>query len=377
MNRILITGGAGFIGSHLALRLLKLDYRVTVLDNLSTQIHGERPEQSALYRSIADRVNFIRGDVTCRKDLELAISGQNIIVHFAADTGTGQSMYQIDRYTRVNIGGTSLLLDILANMRHDVTRVVLASSRAVYGEGKYLSKEFGVVYPKHRSASDMTAGDFAVKYPGCLEPLTPTATDEESKLHPSSVYGITKQAQEQLVMTVCPSIGIAPVVLRYQNVYGPGQSLSNPYTGILSIFSNLIMGGKPINVFEDGTESRDFVFVDDTVEATVLAIVRKEAAGEVFNVGSGEPISVLAVANKLLEKLSGRSAVTVTGNFRIGDIRHNYADLKKVRTLLGFSPAYSFDSGLSKFCEWAHSVGALGDYYELSLREMKSKGLLK
>ena len=179
MNNILITGGAGFIGSRLALRLLASNCRVTVLDNLSTQIHGEAPEQSALYRSIANRVNFIRGDVTSRKDLETAIAGQNIIVHLAADTGTGQSMYQIDRYTRVNIGGTSLLLDILANVQHDVTRVVLASSRAVYGEGKYLSKEFGAVYPNHRAAADMAAGDFAVKYPGCFEPLTLAATDEE------------------------------------------------------------------------------------------------------------------------------------------------------------------------------------------------------
>lgn len=377
MNRILITGGAGFIGSHLALRLLKANYLVTVLDNLSTQIHGEAPEESALYRSIAGKVDFVRGDVTRREDLERVLSGQDVIVHFAAETGTGQSMYQIDRYTRVNVGGTALLLDILASMQHKVKRVVVASSRAVYGEGKYLSREFGAVYPQSRSAADMSAGDFAVKYPGCLEPLTLTATDEESKLHPTSVYGISKQTQEQLVMTVCPGIGVTPVALRYQNVYGPGQSLSNPYTGILSIFSNLVMRGQPINIFEDGTESRDFVFVDDVIDATILAIERDEAAGEVFNVGIGEPISVLTVANKLLKKLRGNSTVTVTGNFRIGDIRHNYADLGKIRRLLGFSPAHSFDSGLSHFCKWVSSVGSVDNNYELSLREMKSKGLLK
>lgn len=376
-TKVLITGGAGFIGSHLALRLLKLNYRVTVIDNLSAQIHGESPERSALYRSIADKVSFIRGDVTSRNDLGSAISDQNIIVHLAAETGTGQSMYQIDRYTQVNVGGTSLLLDLLANTQHDVTRLVLASSRAVYGEGKYVSKEFGVVYPGHRSSEDMRSGDFAVRYPGCVEPLTLVATDEDSKLHPSSVYGITKQAQEQLVMTVCLSIGIAPVVLRYQNVYGPGQSLSNPYTGILSIFSNLAMRNESINVFEDGKESRDFVFIDDVIEATVLAINEDRAAGEVLNVGTGEPISVLTVAKTLVEKLGGNSQVTVSGNFRIGDIRHNYADLGKIRKLLSFSPAYSFDSGLSKFCEWVRSVGAVGDKYELSLHEMRSKGLLK
>jgi dTDP-L-rhamnose 4-epimerase len=377
MNRILITGGAGFIGSHLALRLLKSNYHVTVLDSLSPQIHGKNPEQSALYRSIEGKVDFVRGDVTSKKDLESIVPGHSTIVHFAAETGTGQSMYQIDRYTHVNVGGTSLLLDILANKKNDVKRVVVASSRAVYGEGKYLSKEFGVVYPSHRSASDMAAGDFAVKYPGCRKPLVLAATDEGSKLHPSSVYGITKQAQEQLVMTVCPSINVAPVVLRFQNVYGPGQSLTNPYTGILSIFSNLIMRNQPINVFEDGTESRDFIFVEDAVEATMLAIERPEAEGEIFNVGTGEATSVLAVANALLDKLRGHSTVTVTGNFRIGDIRHNYADLDKIKQKLGFSAVYNFDSGLSRFCEWVHSVGSASNDYERSLQEMKAKGLFK
>src|SRR5262245_20784086 len=210
----------------------------------------------------------------------------------------------------------------------------------------------------------MAAGDFAVKYPGSREPLVLAATDEGSKLHPSSVYGITKQAQEQLVMTVCPSINVAPVALRFQNVYGPGQSLANPYTGILSIFSNLIMRKQPINVFEDGTESRDFIFVEDAVEAAMLAIERPEAEGEIFNVGTGEATSVLAVANALLDKLRGHSTVTVTGNFRIGDIRHNYADLDKIKQKLGFSAVYNFDSGLSRFCEWVQSVGSASNDYE-------------
>ena len=376
MKEILITGGAGFIGSHLALRLLKSGYAVTVLDNLSPQIHGDPPENSSLYHSIAGKVRFIRGDVTHAEDLKQALAGQDAIVHLAAETGTGQSMYQIDHYTRVNVGGTALLLDQLANARHAVKRVVVASSRAVYGEGKYLSKEFGAVYPKHRSADDMSKGDFAVKYPGCSE-LMLTATDEESKIHPSSVYGITKQVQEQLVMTVCPSIGVAPVALRYQNVYGPGQSLSNPYTGILSIFSNLIMSGKSINIFEDGTESRDFVYIDDVVEATVLALEKDKAAGEVFNVGTGEPVSVSTVASTLVKKLKGNSKVAVSGNFRVGDIRHNYASLEKAGRLLGFSPSVGFDAGLSRFCEWARSIGSVASNYEASLREMKSKGLMK
>ena len=376
MRRILITGGAGFIGSNLSLRLLQSGYHVTVLDNLSRQIHGPDPESSSLYRAIADKVRFIRGDVTNIDDLKQAIAGQDAIVHFAAETGTGQSMYQVDHYTRVNIGGTSLLLDLLANGERSVKRMVVASSRAVYGEGKYLSKELGAVYPSHRGTADMQGGDFEVKVPGSSA-LTIAATDEGSRIHPSSVYGITKQVQEQLVMTVCPGIGITPVALRYQNVYGPGQSLTNPYTGILSIFSNLIMSGKPINIFEDGTESRDFVFIDDVVEATVRALEQGGAANEVFNVGTGVPTSVSTVAALLQEKLGGRSTISVSGNFRIGDIRHNYADLTKARRLIGFEPSVDFDTGLTRFAAWAKDMGARDNGYEASLKEMKAKGLMK
>lgn len=377
MKKILITGGAGFIGSRLALRLHERGYAVTVLDNLSPQIHTSNPDDSVLYQSIKDKVNFIRGDVTCRSDMERALAGQQIVVHYAAETGTGQSMYQIERYCTVNVGGTSLMLDLLANTDNAVERVVIASSRSVYGEGKYLSAEQGAVYPGHRAADAMSAGQFDVTYPGCSAPLALAATDEESKLHPSSVYGITKQVQEQLVMTVCPSLDITAVALRYQNVYGPGQSLSNPYTGILSIFSNLIMGGKPINIFEDGKESRDFVYVDDVVEATLLGIEKDEAANQVFNVGAGEAVDVMTVARTLCRKLGAEVPITVSGNFRIGDIRHNYASLEKISGLLGFKPAYDFERGISLFCAWAAGSGAVPSDYDASLREMREKGLLK
>jgi dTDP-L-rhamnose 4-epimerase len=376
MKNILVTGGAGFIGTNLVTKLLAEGCKVTVLDNLSPQIHGEEPEKSVLYRSIAGKVEFIRGDVTDRDDLRRALAGQDAVVHLAAETGTGQSMYRIDHYMKVNVGGTSLLLDILANEPHSVKRLVVASSRSIYGEGKYVSKELGAVYPEHRSAEDMSKGDFEVKYPGCSR-LALTATDEESKLHPSSVYGITKQVQEQLVMTVCPTIKVAPVALRYQNVYGPGQSLSNPYTGILSIFSNLIMSGKPINVFEDGTESRDFVFIDDVARVTAAAVMDERASGHVFNVGTGVPIDVMTVATVLNRKLNGNSPITVTGNFRIGDIRHNFASLERIERALGFKPRVNFDEGLDRFCAWVQTIGAVTSDYEGSLAEMKSKGLMK
>ncbi|MDP9954613.1 dTDP-L-rhamnose 4-epimerase [Epilithonimonas hungarica] len=376
--KILITGGAGFIGSNLALNLIAKGHQITVLDNLSQQIHGENPEESSpLYLSIKDKVHFIKGTVTSRQDLELAIQGQDVIVHFAAETGTGQSMYQIDHYTNTNIGGTALLLDILANNEHTIKKIVVASSRSIYGEGKYKSEEFGVVYPGYRQDEDMQKGDFEVKYPGVTQPLQLMATDEETKIQPSSVYGITKYNQEQMIMTVCPTIGIAPVAFRYQNVYGPGQSLSNPYTGILSIFSTLIKNGKEINIFEDGKESRDFVFIDDVVNATILGIEKEAANGHVFNVGTGIATDVVTVVNELFNSYNAKVPVKISGNYRLGDIRHNYADLTKIQNLLGYAPSVSFANGIKKFTQWVNEQEILEDKYQKSIEEMKNKGLFK
>ena len=379
MKNILITGGAGFIGSNLTLKLIQKGYKVTILDNLSPQIHGEDAEsKSGLYLSIKDKVDFIKGCVTSRKDWERAIEGQDAIVHLAAETGTGQSMYEIEKYVTVNIGGTGIMLDLLANNDHNVKKVVIASSRSIYGEGKYWSEELNTaVYPKHRTDEYMASNDFDVKYVGLSKPLQLMPTDEESKIHPSSVYGITKQNQEQMIMTVCPTIGIAPVAFRYQNVYGPGQSLSNPYTGILSIFSTLIKNGKEINIFEDGKESRDFVFIEDVVAATILGLEKEEANGEVFNVGTGEAIDVITVANELIKSYGSETKINITGNYRLGDIRHNFADLTKIQTLLGFIPKYNFVTGIQKFTDWVLTQEVNESKYEESITEMKEKGLFK
>lgn len=377
-RKILISGGAGFIGSNLALHLLEHGYEVTVLDNLSEQIHGTNAATtSPLYQSIKDNVHFIHGTVTSVDDWKKAIADNEVIVHLAAETGTGQSMYQVSKYVEVNVGGTGILLDLLANTTHQVKKVVIASSRAIYGEGKYMSNELGVVYPEHRTASLMDAGNFEVTYPGASGALQLTATDEESKIHPSSVYGITKQTQEQLVMTVCASLGIAGVAFRYQNVYGPGQSLSNPYTGILSIFSTLIKNKKPINIFEDGKESRDFVFIDDVVQATFLGIEKEEANGQVFNVGTGVATTVQEVAETLVENYQIQVPLQVSGNYRLGDIRHNYADVSKINRLLGFTPQVDFKTGIKRFTDWVNSQEVQSSKYEESIREMKAKGLMK
>jgi dTDP-L-rhamnose 4-epimerase len=376
--KILITGGAGFIGSNLALKLISKGHNVTVLDSLSKQIHGENPEASStLYQSIADKVNFIKGTVESAGDIEQAIAGQEVIVHLAAETGTGQSMYQIKKYTDVNISGTALLLDTLANNKNTVKKIIIASSRAIYGEGKYLSQELGYVYPKHRTDACMQAKDFEVKYPGCKQPLTLVATDEESKIHPSSVYGITKQNQEQMIMTVSSMIGIAPVALRYQNVYGPGQSLSNPYTGILSIFSTLIKNNKEINIFEDGKESRDFVFIDDIIDATILGIENENANNNIFNVGTGVATEVNTVVKELMANYGKSVPATISGNYRLGDIRHNFADITKIKSVLGFKPKVDFMQGIAKFAEWVNTQEIKTDKYQQSLKEMKDRGLFK
>ena len=379
MKNILITGGAGFIGSNVALKLLEKGYRVTVLDSLSPQIHGENPEQtSPLYRNIIGKVNFIKGSVTSREDWLRVLEGQECVLHLAAETGTGQSMYEIQRYVDVNIGGTALLLDILANCKHNVKKVLVAESRAIYGEGRYYSEELKkYVYPDLRNEQDMSKGDFEVKYPGCQGKLKVVATTEDSLIHPNSVYGITKQVQGQLIHLVCSSIGIASVSFRYQNVYGPGQSLSNPYTGILSIFSTRIKNGNEINIFEDGKETRDFVYIDDVVDATILGIEKDEANGHTFNIGTGVATDVLAVANTLIKKYGVKVPVVVSGNYRLGDIRHNYADIGLAKELLGFEPKWSFVAGIEKFTVWVNEQEIHKDNYEASIKEMKQKGLFK
>lgn len=379
MAKILITGGAGFIGSNTALRLLDEGHEVVVLDNLSKQIHGENPEEtSPLYNSIKDKVTFIKGSVTSREDLEKALEGVELVLHLAAETGTGQSMYEIEKYVGVNIGGTALLLDILANKRNSVRRVVVAESRAIYGEGRYWSDELqAYVYPGERSDEDMAKGNFEVTYPGCQSELTLVGTTEDSAIHPGSVYGITKQVQGQLVHLVCKSVGIESVSLRYQNVYGPGQSLSNPYTGILSIFSTRIRNGNGINIFEDGKETRDFVYIDDIVTATVLALTKEGVSGHAFNIGTGVATDVLTVANTLVKHYGREVDITVSGNYRIGDIRHNFADISKARELLGFEPKWSFDAGIGQFCKWVEGQPVSKDTYAESIEEMKRKGLYK
>jgi dTDP-L-rhamnose 4-epimerase len=378
MKNILITGGAGFIGSSIALKLINRGYIVTILDNLSKQIHGENTEDSFLYSQIKNKVNFIKGDVSIRSDWKKSIINQDVVIHLAAETGTGQSMYEIEKYTRINICGTTILLDILANNKTGVEKVIIASSRAIYGEGKYYCEQHSFVYPDMRQEINMQNGDFEVKCPYCHKSVRMQATDEESKIHPTSIYGLTKQAQEQMVLLSCKSIGIPAVAFRYQNVYGPGQSLKNPYTGILSIFSTNFIHNQPINIFEDGQESRDFVFIDDVVDATIIGLESNMADNQIFNVGCGRNVTVKKVAEILKSYYKSESEIKITGNFRIGDIRHNYADISKIEKVLGFKPKYTFEHGIKLFAEWVMQEKIeKNDAYQHSLNEMRERGFFR
>ena len=376
MKNILITGGAGFIGSNLTKKLTSKGYKVTIMDNLSKQIHGES-QDSPLYNSVKGIATFIKGDVRVRSDWESALLNQDAVIHLAAETGTGQSMYEIEKYNEVNILGTAHLLDYLANEKHNIKKMIIASSRSIYGEGKYICDNDGVVYPNERNDIDMANGNFEPICSSCGKNLTLTSTDEQSKIHPSSIYGITKQQQEQMILLMGKALGIPSVALRYQNVYGPGQSLSNPYTGILSIFSTRLLNGNNIDIYEDGKESRDFVFIDDVVDATILALEKEQANHQIFNVGSGIATTVNEVATTLKSLYKSDVKISVSGKYRLGDIRHNYADLSKIRKALGFVPKFDFISGISKFVSWVKTQEIMEDKYESSIEELKQKGLIK
>ena len=371
--KILITGGAGFIGTHLARELLNESDEVTVLDNFSPQVHAEHNE---LPSDLKGAVKLVRGDV---RDADLwpkVLPGHDAVVHLAAETGTGQSMYEVSRYEQVNLAGTALLCEHLIKDPHDVERVVVASSRAIYGEGAYLCDKHGLVYPSSRTADEKTRGLFDPLCPVCGEDCKSVATPESAPLQPSSFYGLTKQVQEQMALMFAEALGISAFALRYQNVFGPGQSLNNPYTGILAIFSKLARAGRTLQVFEDGRESRDFVYVRDVVLATKAGLRAQVKGSHSVNIGSGSRTTLLELAEAVNDFYGQRSEIKITGAFRNGDIRHGLADLSRAKGLLGYEPQTGFREGLQNFLEWAREGPGSLELYERSLTEMREQGLL-
>lgn len=374
-RKVLITGGLGFIGSELTRQLVARGDSVRILDSLSPQIHGHVP---AIDRAPLEHpeIEVRRGDVVSRHDLEAAVEGVDAVVHLAAETGTGQSMYEIARYDQVNSYGTALLLDVLANRPHRVKKVVLSSSRSIYGEGEYRCGSHGTVQPEPRSVANLKAGVWELHCPTCGAVVAPIPTKETAAPRPASIYAATKLAQEELVRIGCGALGIPWVNLRFQNVYGPGQSLKNPYTGILSIFSTRVRRGLDLPIFEDGEESRDFVHVSDVAAAVALAIDSERAGGSTLNVGSGVATSVREVAELLVEVFEGRSKVEVTGQFRVGDIRSCYADLSAIRAVTGFEPRVSLEEGLRGFARWVLTQPLPEDRLAQANSELKARGLM-
>ncbi|MDQ3483476.1 MAG: NAD-dependent epimerase/dehydratase family protein [Pseudomonadota bacterium] len=375
MNSIAITGGAGFIGTRLAEMALKAGHQVRILDNLSPQVHGHDPEYVA-----PSGADFVLGDVTARGDLERAIDGVDTIVHLAAETGTGQSMYEIDRYYRVNVQGTALLFDILANCDHSVRNVLLGSSRSVYGEGAYLCRACDPAgarrFPDARTPEQLSAHQWTSPCPECGSEMEATATGEDDRLDPASIYAATKLAQEGLVRVACRALGIAFTILRFQNVFGEGQSLRNPYTGILSIFSTRIRLGQSLPIFEDGEETRDFVHVEDVAAALLRCIDRAAGGGVTLNVGSGQPTSIMSVA-RLLQRIMGSEIEPhVTGEYRVGDIRHNFADISRLESVIGFRPRVSVEEGMRRFAKWVQTQPVPEDLLDRANAELKARKLM-
>jgi dTDP-L-rhamnose 4-epimerase len=374
MRTVLITGGAGFIGTHLAESLLDNAYKVIILDNLSPQVHGEIDSVPDRLRG---RVHFIKGDILDSSIVYEAVSECDFIIHLVAETGVGQSMYEIRRYTDININGSAILLEAIISNKQTIKKAILASSRAVYGEGKYECSVCGITHGRRGTDVELSRRQWHMSCTQCGSVAGQLPTDELFPPKPTSIYGITKLAQEQLFGVVGRSYGIPTVILRYFNVYGPGQSLGNPYTGILSIFTSMILNGKAPPVYEDGMESRDFVYLEDAVNATMLALEKDEANNKIYNVGSGTSVTVWEIAKMLVEKLGAQMEPVINGMYRVGDIRHCFADIALIRNELGYKPMTDIDVGIAKFTHWAQTQKNVIDLSDSASSELNSKGLLR
>ncbi len=370
---VLITGGAGFIGTHLSRGLLAKGHGVRVFDNLTEQVHGNDAPRN---NCTLPEVEFIYGDVRDREALTAALENIDIVFHLAAQTGVGQSMYQIEEYTSCNVGGTATLLDILANEKKSVQKLVVASSRAVYGEGKYSCPSCGIVFPEPRSVEQMRNHDWEVKCPLCSADVVPLPTDEDKPLKPGSVYAISKRDQEEMGICIGQAYGIPATALRFFNVYGSGQSLTNPYTGIITIFASKIRNGEAPLIYEDGLESRDFVHVSDVVQACLLAMDTGSSDYRVFNVGSGQALSVLEMARIMIGEMGADLNPEVIGKYRVGDIRHCHADLTNASRYLGYRPQTDFRTGICEFLAWAETRES-ADRLSQATEELRKRGLFR
>ncbi|MBI3955178.1 GDP-mannose 4,6-dehydratase [Candidatus Gottesmanbacteria bacterium] len=368
---ILVTGGAGFIGSFLVDKLVTLGHKVTIYDNLEPQVHhGKIPKY------LNKEAKFIRGDICDIKKLDKALKSVEVVFHEAAMVGVGQSMYQVIKYTRVNELGTATLLDLIVNKHRDhIKKIIVAVSMSEYGEGLYKCGKCGRIKPQLRSAEQLKKKTWELKCPNCLSVLRPIPTSEDVPLNCNSIYAINKRVQEDMVLTVGKAYGIPSVALRYFNVYGPRQSLSNPYTGVAAIFISRIKAGKRPVIFEDGLQSRDFVSVHDIVSANIAVMESNELDYQVFNVGSGKKITILKLAQFIAEVFGKKINPEINNQFRKGDIRHCFADITKIKKILNWTPKIDLKEGMQELIKWSEQEKSM-DLFDQANKILKAKGVI-
>ena len=369
-RQVLITGGAGFVGSHLADGLLRQGHAVRVLDDLTPQVHpgGERPEY------LSTDVELVRGDVRDPNLLKTVLDGIDVVYHFAATVGVGQSMYEISRYMSVNTQGTAELLQAVLDTKSKVEKIVVASSMSIYGEGRYVGADGRTYAPPVRSTEQLKRGEWEVSV-GDSGPLQPVPTDEDKPSEINSMYALSKRDQEELCMIYGRTYGLPVTALRFFNIYGTRQALSNPYTGVAAVFASRMLNGKQPLIFEDGEQQRDFVSIHDIVRANLLAMDAPASDGEVINVGSGRPVSIRRIAELLAGALGSKGLEPiVTGKYRAGDIRHCYADISRARLLLGYEPQVTHEEGFAELAAWLESQEA-EDKADTMLQQLAAHGL--
>ena len=371
-EKILVTGGAGFVGSHLVDALVAKGYHVRILDNLDEQVHeGGKP------RYVNPKSEFIRGDIRDEKVLRRALEDIDAVFHQAASVGIGQSMYQVNKYVDVNCLGTAKLLQLITEKNFDVKKFVLASSVTVYGEGSYECGKCGIVNPEPRDMQQLKKGEWEFVCPSCGGKMKPVALKEEMPCEPRNIYAITKKTQEELCMSTGLSYGIPVTSLRYFVGYGERQNPSNPYTGVSVIFSTRIRNNKPPMIYEDGLQTRDFINVKDMVNANLLVMNSKAADHEIFNVGTGKPTLILELAKKLI-RLHGKEGSLepmVTNEYRSSDVRHLFADISKIKNKLGFEPTVTLDDGLKALVGWSKEQKTV-DRPDQAHKDLKERGLI-
>jgi dTDP-L-rhamnose 4-epimerase len=368
---VLITGGAGFIGSHTADALIRNGYRVRILDCLDPQIHGKAGVFPAY---LHPEIECLRGDVRKAGDVEQALKGVSFVYHFAALTGVGQSMYDLKNYTDVNVSGTANLIEVIVKNKYPIKKFILSSSRAVYGEGTHECPVCGIVFPPIRSRSDMEQDRFDVFCPQCGRRTISVATSENRPLTPISVYGWTKKLQEELCQYAAKTFGFPATILRYFNVYGSRQSLINPYTGVVSIFFSRLMAAKAISIYEHGIPLRDFVHVLDVVQANIKALIGNLPPGVVLNIGTGTEATIFDIAQALGHALGKEPLFEENGEFRLGDIHACVADLANTRKLLNYLPEITLEKGMQEFVDWAQSQQSV-DSYQTAVEQLKTHNL--